>query len=59
MVKETPSATRITMDDVQRIVGALTLEVEILRRENAALRAALQQIEFQSGPPPVLKSSEP
>ena len=31
------------MEDVQRIVGALTLELELLRRENAALRAALLQ----------------
>jgi hypothetical protein len=37
----------LTIEDVQRIVGRLFLELELLRRENAALRAELT--------PPVLE----
>jgi len=38
-----PAPRPITMDDVQRIIGAMALELEMLRRENAALREALAQ----------------
>lgn len=42
MVNESAPLSRpITMEDVQRIIGAMTLEVELLRRENVALRATL------------------
>ena len=46
MVTDTPAppAPRpITMEDVQRMLGAMTLEIEMLRRENASLREALTQ----------------
>jgi hypothetical protein len=34
-----PDPVGLTIEDVQRIVGRLLLELELLRRENAALRA--------------------
>jgi hypothetical protein len=43
-----PDPVALTIEDVQRIVGRLVLELELLRRENAMLRAELT--------PPVLES---
>lgn len=34
---------QITMEDVQRMIGAMTLELEMLRRENAILRQHLDK----------------
>jgi hypothetical protein len=34
-----PDPVGLTIEDVQRIVGRLILELEVLRRENALLRA--------------------
>jgi hypothetical protein len=34
-----PTARPLTLEDVQKLVGALMLELDQLRRENAALRA--------------------
>jgi hypothetical protein len=36
-----PDPVTLTIEDVQRIVGRLILELELLQRENAALRAEL------------------
>jgi hypothetical protein len=32
----------ISLEDVQRIIGAMSLEIEMLRRENALLRLELE-----------------
>jgi hypothetical protein len=41
-----PSQSRpFTMDDVQRMVGSMALEIEALRRENAELRNMLVLIQ--------------
>lgn len=40
-----PQPRPISIEDVQRMLGALTLEMEMLRRENAALREALMKKE--------------
>jgi hypothetical protein len=37
----TPTPRLLTMDDVHRLIGALTLELDQMRRETAALRAQL------------------
>ena len=34
---------QVMMEDVQRMIGALTLENDLLRRENALLRQALEK----------------
>ena len=41
MTTEAPAPRPITMEDVQRMLGAMTLEIEMLRRENASLRDTL------------------
>lgn len=39
---EKPGIRTLTMDDVHKLIGALALELDQARRENAALRARLE-----------------
>jgi hypothetical protein len=37
-----PTSRTITLEDVHRLIGGYVIELEMLRRENAQLRAALE-----------------
>jgi hypothetical protein len=47
----TPTPRPITIEAVHQLIGALTLELDALRRENAALRAQLELRTVNAGPP--------
>jgi regulator of replication initiation timing len=42
-----PESRPIRMDEVQRIIGSMMLEIEMLRRENMELREALAKSQEQ------------
>jgi hypothetical protein len=43
MTEMPPTPRALTLEDVQKLVGSLMLEIDQLRRENALLRAELTQ----------------
>ena len=46
----------ITIDDVQKMLGTMMLEIEMLRRENISLR---EQLDQKQGPVLVTNKNEP
>jgi hypothetical protein len=46
-----PSSRAFTIEEVHRLIGALTLELDQVRRENLALRAQLEHLAANGASP--------